>query len=418
MFFIRSFTIFFLLSFLLTSCGKFNPFNDQIDSTSDGSTVVETQMSDRELLENGLIVVYRFQSVPNLVAVRHSDTTSAKSASFSAPRLASLISQNAKNRPSNTKKGSNNVVSTNCSSAYCEAGFNNAITLIHNNNLTLNPVQVAVIDSGVLASTNAIKNILYTSSNIDGDTNVNDWLPHATMIASLFAGVMNSVNSPAVDVYAPNSQIHSLKITFANDSDTSMQQQYGSMQLAVALDQAIAGGAKIVNLSLTYNNKPDDNVAFAEQGIMSAAAQKGVLFVAAAGNDGINIDNNLVYPAAYNVNNLIVAGSHTSSLQKANSSNFGSLVDVSAQGASIMVNDKSGSVNYAGGTSFAAPLIVSALSLYLGINHNPNLSINDILSDLFISSNNYYAYNYGKIISNYGRLNAEALIQAGINHSL
>ena len=121
----------------------------------------------------------------------------------------------------------------------------------------------------------------------------------------------------------------------------------------------------------------------------SAAAEKGVFFVAAAGNSNLNINSTAVYPASYNMNNLIVTGSHTSTLQKASSANYGSSVDLSAQGASITVNDKLGKVGYAGGTSFAAPLVVSALSLYLGLNKNPNVTVNEVLSDLFNSSNNY-----------------------------
>ena len=127
---------------------------------------------------------------------------------------------------------------------------------------------------------------------------------------------------------------------------------------------------------------------------------------------------NQAKPANSCAPSIIVTGSHTSTLQKASSANYGSSVDLSAQGASITVNDKLGKVGYAGGTSFAAPLVVSALSLYLGLNKNPNVTVNEVLSDLFNSSNNYYAYNSGVKISNYGRLNAQAFVQAGMNRGL
>ncbi|MES2616193.1 MAG: S8/S53 family peptidase [Bdellovibrionota bacterium] len=408
----------FFMSLLLVSCGKFTPFSDSINSNSDGSYAVETTLSDKELLEYGLVTVYRFQSVSNLVAVRQMNTGSpAIVGQFSAPNLINLIQKNVKNRaPANTSKV-NNVNDYSCYSAYCEAGFNAALNQIQSQSLTLNAVPIAVVDSGVLPATTAIKKILYSSSNVSGDTNVAEWLPHATMISSLFAGVMNSSYANPNDIYAPNAQVHSIKITFAGDPDTSVEQQYGSMQLAVALDKAVAVGAKVVNLSLTYANKPDDNIALVEQGIMSAAAQQGVLFVAAAGNNDADIDSTPVYPAAYNVNNLIVVGSHTSNLQKASTSNYGASVDLTAQGASITVNDKTGEVETAGGTSFAAPLVVSALSLYLGVQQQTNITpnVNQILGNLFNSSNNYYAYGSGAQISNYGRLNTQGFVQLAVN---
>lgn len=415
----RLFLPFLVIALFMISCGKSTPFSDQIDSTSDGSYVVETNKSDNELLQHDLIVVYRFQSVPNLIAVRPSSNASVKYLGrFSAPKASQLIAQNLRKRDSNTllKRDSENKKS--CYSAYCEAGFDNAVKLIEQKNIQLKPVQIAVIDSGVLASTSPIQRVLVSSLNMTEDNNPNDWLPHATMITSLFAGVVNSYsNSYYVNnTYAPNANVQSIKITFAGDPDNSMKQKYGSMQLAVALDQAVAGGAQLVNLSLTYASRPDENIEFAEKSILASAAKKGVLFVAAAGNDNLNIDASPVYPAGYDANNLIVAGSHTSNLKKAGSSNFGNRVDLSAQGASISVNDKSGGLQFVGGTSFATPLIVSALSLYMGIQNRAGLNVNQVLSDLFQSSNNNYS-DIGVPISNYGRLNAQALVQLAINES-
>ncbi len=412
--------LFIVFSFFLSSCGSFNPYDDKINSNSDGSYVVESSLSDAELLDYGMVTIYRFQSVNNLIAVRQVDTKPHKNLStFSNSHLVNLINQNTRIREQSANSSANNYSSTYCSQAYCEAGFENAKNIIKDNNINLNPIKIAVVDSGVLASTIAIKKILYASSNVTGNTNTDGWLPHATMISSIFAGVINSNNSDTpINVYAPNSLIHSIKITFSGDSDTSVQQQYGSMQLAVALDQAVACGANIVNLSLTYQEKPDDNIAFIEQGIMSAAAQKGVIFVAAAGNENASIDLTPVYPAAYDINNLIVAGSHNSNLQKAGSSNFGYNVDVSAQGSTISVNDKMGKVSTVGGTSFAVPLIASALSLYLGINNNVHLNPNQVLFDLFNSSNVHYNNNSNMQISNYGRLDAQELVRLGVQRSL
>lgn len=406
----RGLILIFIVFGLSTACGRFEPFSDKVENTSDGSFLIETALSDAELLDYGLEVVYRFRSLPNAIAVKSLDFHRQRG-SFPST-LALLPKQNAKKRNEIRSRSASMEFDNGCLAAYCEAGFARVLEELKDQSISLTPVSVAIIDSGVVPATLPIERALYRRTNLAKDDDVSRWSPHATMIASIFAGLVRAKEPEPENVYAPNARLHSIKITFANDTEDNTKRHYGSMQLAVALDTAIASGAKIVNLSLSYTDTPDENVQLAEQVMLAQGAKKGVLFVVAAGNGAANVDQNPVYPASYNANNLIVVGSHTAALQRASSSNYGSRVDITAQGASVFVNDKRSGVSVAGGTSFAAPIVASALSLYFGLH--PERSVEDTLKDLFSAANTTYAVpQREKRISRFGRLDVQRFLQIG-----
>jgi subtilisin family serine protease len=383
-----------------------------METTSDGSYVVETGMSDEELLSYGQVVVYRFKSVPNMVAVKSFNLGNQSHNFKYNTEIYNLPFQNLKNRLDvpYSKKFSN--PSPNCFSAYCEANFDKVISDIKSRNLFLNKVKIAVVDSGIIPATFQIKKNLISSINISGDQNLDNWSTHATYIASIFSGVTR--NNKVTDIYAENAELYSFKVTFFGDSGEINKKRYGSMQLAAALDEAVYSGAKIVNLSLSYIQEPDQNVEIAEKIVISNASKKGILFVVAAGNDGNNLKNTPAFPASYYLNNMITVASHNSNLVKADSSNYGSSVDLSAQGVLIELNNKNGGVDSVGGTSFSAPIVASALSLYYGLF--PNADMNIVLKYLFSSANlgyNSLSAIHDDKVSKYGRLDVKAFIDMG-----
>lgn len=409
--------IFFLIFFLLivSSCGGFNPFNNKVSATSDGSYVVQTNATDSQLLQSGYSVVYRFQSIPNLVAVKNIELGNQSHDAKLSPDMKVLLSSNTRNRSSVSVQGGPALMpESGCYRSYCEAGFDQAMDLISQNQISLQKIQIGIVDSGVVPSTPAIANVLNLRMNVSGNSNEKTWPSHATMIASLFAGFMQVHDNMSTDTYAPNAKLNSVKITFIGDPEQDTK-EYGSMQLAVALDKAVSCGSRIINLSLSYDARPDDNIVMAEELIMSAAAKKGVIFVVAAGNDNANLDVTPVYPASYKMDNLIVVGSHNEFLQKAWSSNYGNTVDLSAQGAFVYVNDKKGNIVASGGTSFSAPLVVSALALYFGVD--PSIDSRTAMQDLFSTADALSGLIYNAPMIRYGKLNAKALLQRAVHRS-
>lgn len=78
--------------------------------------------------------------------------------------------------------------------------------------------------------------------------------------------------------------------------------------------------------------------------------------LAAAGNDGENIDKSPTYPASYGDSNILAVAATTSSDTLASFSNFGSTaVDVAAPGDGIFSTYLDGGYRTLSGTSMAAP---------------------------------------------------------------
>jgi hypothetical protein len=108
--------------------------------------------------------------------------------------------------------------------------------------------------------------------------------------------------------------------------------------------------ANIVNLSVE-----NDNLA----GLENVLQNNQLLVVAAAGNDGLNVDENPRYPAAAAMRDrLITVAAHDATGKLASFSNWGkNLVDLAAPGCQIDSTLPGGKRGALSGTSQAAPLV-------------------------------------------------------------
>lgn len=120
--------------------------------------------------------------------------------------------------------------------------------------------------------------------------------------------------------------------------------------------------AQIINMSLGGSGACDVTT----QNAINAAVGRGTTVVVAAGNDNANASG--FSPAS--CNNVITIGSVTSAGARSSFSNYGSLVDVSAPGSSILSTLNSGTTTpstetYASysGTSMATPHVVGTVAL-------------------------------------------------------
>ncbi len=127
---------------------------------------------------------------------------------------------------------------------------------------------------------------------------------------------------------------------------------------------AAANGARVVNMAMGSNRAEDwgDFVAAVE-------AQADILFVVSAGNDDRNIDRRPVYPAAFNLDNMIVVTSADGFGRPAPGSNWGKgTVDLAVPGERIAVTDFHGNPATASGSSFAAPRVTALAARLLAAN--------------------------------------------------
>ncbi|HVT00906.1 MAG TPA: S8 family serine peptidase [Patescibacteria group bacterium] len=139
-----------------------------------------------------------------------------------------------------------------------------------------------------------------------------------------------------------------------------------------AMKYAADNGANIINLSLIAPVPCGDPTVVGYQDTIDYVVSKNVYVVAAAGNS----NQDVATTAPPSCNNVTVVGSVDPNDQKASDSNWGSKVDIAAPGVSIYSTLPNGGYGYKSGTSMAAPHVVGAVALLMGIN--PGLSLSQI----------------------------------------
>ncbi|HRE83766.1 MAG TPA: S8 family serine peptidase [Opitutaceae bacterium] len=134
---------------------------------------------------------------------------------------------------------------------------------------------------------------------------------------------------------------------------------------AECIDYALANGARVINASygaLSTGQGPSQT----EIAAIQRAREAGIIFVAAAGNDGLNLDIARTFPATYALDNIVTVGNSTRLEDIATSSNTGSgAVDLFAPGSEILALSSSSDSSYITltGTSMAAPQVTGAVAL-------------------------------------------------------
>ncbi len=186
---------------------------------------------------------------------------------------------------------------------------------------------------------------------------------HGTHVAGILAA--NRVNKKGVNGVAENVQLMALRAVPDGD-------EYDK-DIALAIRYAVDHGAKVINAS--FGKKFSPNASWVQEALRYAAA-KDVLFVHAAGNDGVNLDlsENPNFPNdAYSQssptteNNYLSVGALTPYYGPnliASFSNYGKKgVDIFAPGDEIYSTLPNSNYGVEGGTSMAAPAVAGMAAL-------------------------------------------------------
>lgn len=138
------------------------------------------------------------------------------------------------------------------------------------------------------------------------------------------------------------------------------------------VQHAIEHGVRIVNISMG-SGRYEDWQAFET----AARAAPGILFIVSAGNDGRDIDQRPVYPAALTLPNLITVTSAEDSGELAKGSNWGAdAVDLLVPGERQLVTGFNGQIRIVSGSSYAV-VRVSALAACL-LAEDPAMDTSDL----------------------------------------
>lgn len=257
-----------------------------------------------------------------------------------------------------------------------------------------NSVVVAVIDSGVdYFHPDLRNNIAVNAAELNGQPGVDndgngyvddiygwdfyndrangfDDNGHGTHCAGVIAAEKNGIGIRGI---APRVKVLPVKFLGANGGGDTADAIH-------AIDYAVARGAKILS-----NSWGGGGASTLLDDAIQRAVNQGVIFVAAAGNNALDIDASPNYPANYA--NVISVGSSDSYDERSSFSNYGSRsVELFAPGSSILSTFPNGQYRVMSGTSMAAPQVSGALALAVSIR--PGISQTGIGEDLCDSAAN------------------------------
>lgn len=211
-------------------------------------------------------------------------------------------------------------------------------------------VKVAVIDTGIDRNHPELKGSILSSTNIINPMNPTTADIHGTHVAGIIAAKKNNgIGGFGMD---PNAKILSYDV-FDGDMWTF------DYTIANAILEAVDQGANVINMSLG-GSTPSSVL----QEAVDKAINSGVVVVAAAGNDGMDMPS---YPASYE--GVISVGSVNSDKKLSEFSTYGASTDVVAPGENVYApyyDVKKGSTfERLSGTSMASPAVAGAAALLL-----------------------------------------------------
>lgn len=229
---------------------------------------------------------------------------------------------------------------------------------------------------------------------LDDDNTVNDEIGHGTHVSGTIAAEHNEnhFTQNVLLSVAPQAKIMPLKF---------LGNFGGSLGAALkAMDYAGRNGAKIINASWGGNG-----CSQILQDKIIELGQKGILFVAASGNSGNNLDFAPEFPAAFTAPEQITVGSITPFNGMSNFSNYSkTLVHIFAPGSEIASTYPDNDIQMLSGTSMATPFVAGAAALVASVhpNYTPqqikNLILSSVVKDSFYSNATQGRINIKKLV--------------------
>lgn len=270
-------------------------------------------------------------------------------------------------------------------------------------------VIVAVIDTGLDANHPDLKaNVYRDKANqygfdfVKNTPNPTDEHGHGTHVA----GIIGAVANPRTGVSGVAQSVSIESVKYYAESNTGAVNLQNTVK---AIEWAVNSGAKIINYS---GGGPE----FAEEEYIALkkAESKGILIVAAAGNERSDTDlpENYYYPSAYRLTNIISVAATDINNKLIRSSNWGKTkVDVTAPGENIYSTLPNGRYGFMTGTSQATAFVSGIAALLLA--HDPSLTPAKI-KEIIRNSVDLYPELKEKVGAG-GRVNAKnALLALGV----
>jgi subtilisin family serine protease len=260
---------------------------------------------------------------------------------------------------------------------------------------------VAVVDTGIQGDHAFLQNNIYvpgkkassTQFGVDFSGEKVTFAPtdahgHGTHVAGIVKSIFPEVKILALKYYNP-------KASGQANLDATIK----------ALQYAVDHNVDVINYS---GGGPEASVE--ELRVLKQAEKKGILVIAAAGNERSNIDEkrNAYYPASYGLSNIITVGAHDDELNIISSSNYGkNTVDIAAPGHRIRSAIPGNGAGYMTGTSQATAFVTGVAALIK--SKYPKMKF-DQIKNIILSSSLKVKNFEGKILGS-GKLDAGRAIE-------
>ena len=258
-------------------------------------------------------------------------------------------------------------------------------------------VVVAVIDSGVDFNHEDLKNNMWTRpanlaayndaelgeindlNGYNGTDAIKDPMDdngHGTHCA----GIIGAEGNNGIGVTGINQKVQIMPLKFLGRGG------FGSTNDAIeAINYAIDRKLNGVNVRVISASWGSTSKSKALEDTIKAAAEAGILFVAAAGNDGSDNDKRPHYPSNYSSPNLISVAALDRNDHLASFSNYGAkTVHVAAPGKDILSTWLGNGYREASGTSMATPYVSGVAALIIA--SDPQISMKNLRARLLGSA--------------------------------
>jgi thermitase len=254
-------------------------------------------------------------------------------------------------------------------------------------------VKIAILDTGIDADHVDLAGKVVAAQNFSTSSTTDDKQGHGTHVAGIAAGITN--NGTGVAGVAYKASLMNVKVLGDDGSG------YHSA-IAQGIIWAADNGANVINMSLGGASG-----STALQQAVDYAWSKGVVMVAAAGNEGISSPS---YPGYY-TNAIAVAATDSNDRLYA-FSNRGSWVDVAAPGSALSTVPNNG-YSTLSGTSMASPFVAGLAGLVCAVTSDTNGDgkINDEVRARIENNTD----SIGTTAIAHGRINAFKAISNGLS---
>lgn len=204
------------------------------------------------------------------------------------------------------------------------------------------PLRIGMIDGPLNPRHPALRRARVNYTTLIGDAAPSP-ADHGTAVAALIVG---EDPTGALAGFARGAELHAVAVFSRQDA----RDESSVERIVQALDLLVSRDVRLINISIAGPRSP------ALQRAISAAAARGVVMVAASGNDGVQ---QVAFPAE--AREVIAVTAVDSIKRRYRLANFGYEIEFSAPGVDVYTALANGG-GYGSGTSFATPIVTALIA--------------------------------------------------------